>query len=219
MNAVGFASWLLEDIIPRLVCYTLIRTIGRSMASYNTNEFRGGLKILIDNDPCSIIENEFVKPGKGQAFNRVKIRNLKTGRVVEKTFKSGDSVEAADIHEQDMQYLYTDGGFWHFMVPDTYEQIAADERAVADARQWLKGEDTCLVTLWNGSPLLVTPPNFVELTIIETDPGVRGDTAQGGIKPATLESGAVVRVPLFVEQGEVIRVDTRSGEYVSRVKD
>ncbi len=189
------------------------------MASYNTNEFRGGLKIILDGDPCAIIANEFVKPGKGQAFSRVKIRNLKTGRVVEKTFKSGESVEAADVLEQDMQYLYTDGEFWHFMVPESYEQLAADEKAVADAKQWLKEEATCLVTLWNGSPLQVAPPKFVELTIVETDPGVRGDTAQGGVKPAKLETGAVVRVPLFVEQGEVVKVDTRSGEYVSRVKD
>ena len=188
------------------------------MASYSTNEFRGGLKIIIDDDPCAIVENEFVKPGKGQAFNRVKIRNLKTGRVVEKTFKSGESVEAADVHEQHMQYLYTDESFWYFMMPDTFEQLAADENAVADARQWLKDEDMCLVTLWNGSPLLVAPPKFVELAIVETDPGLRGDTAQGGVKPATLETGAVVRVPLFVEQGETIKVDTRSGGYVSRVK-
>ena len=189
------------------------------MASYNTSEFRGGLKIIIDGAPCAIMQNEFVKPGKGQAFSRVKIRNLKTGRVVDRTFKSGDSVEAADVHEQSMQYLYADGEFWHFMVPDTYEQIAADEKAIADAQQWLKEEDICLVTLWNGAPLLVAPPNFVELVVVETDPGLRGDTAQGGIKPAKLETGAVVRVPLFVEQGEVIRVDTRNGEYVSRVKE
>jgi elongation factor P len=189
------------------------------MASYSTNEFRSGLKIIIDSDPCVIVENEFVKPGKGQAFNRVKIRNLKTGRVVDRTFKSGDSVEAADVVDQDMQYLYSDGEFWHFMLPDTYEQFAADESAVSGAKQWLKEQDICLVTLWNGAPLLVTPPNFVELEIVETDPGVRGDTAQGGVKPAKLETGAVVRVPLFVEQGEQIRVDTRTGEYVSRVKD
>jgi len=189
------------------------------MASYSTNEFRAGLKILIDNDPCVIVENEFVKPGKGQAFNRVKIRNLKTGRVVDKTFKSGDSVEAADVVDQDMQYLYTDGEFWHFMVPDTYEQFAAGKDAVRDAVQWLKEQDTCMVTLWNGQPLLVTPPNHVELKIVETDPGVRGDTAQGGVKPAKLETGAVIRVPLFIEEGEVVRVDTRTGEYVSRVKD
>jgi elongation factor P len=188
------------------------------MASYNTNEFRGGLKIIMDGDPCAILENEFVKPGKGQAFNRVKIRNLKTGRVVEKTFKSGESVEAADVVERDMQYLYSDGEFWYFMFADTYEQLPADGKAVADVKQWLKEEDVCTVTLWNGVPLLVTPPNFVELTITETDPGVRGDTAQGGVKPATLATGAIVRVPLFVEQGEVVKVDTRTGEYVSRAK-
>ena len=188
------------------------------MASYSTNEFRGGLKILIDGDPCTIVENEFVKPGKGQAFNRVRIKNLKTGRVVDKTFKSGESVEAADVVDQDLQYLYTDGEHWHFMFPDTFEQIGADETAVGDAKQWLKEQDTCVVTLWNGQPLLVAPPNFVELKIVETDPGVRGDTAQGGIKPAKLETGAVVQVPLFLEEGEVIKVDTRSGAYVSRVK-
>jgi elongation factor P len=189
------------------------------MATYSTNEFRGGLKILMDGDPCVIVENEFVKPGKGQAFNRVRIRNLKTGRVVDRTFKSGDTVEAADVVDQDMQYLYADGEFWHFMLQDTYEQFAADQKAVGDAAQWLKEEDVCQVTLWNGTPLAVAPPNFVELKIVETDPGVRGDTAQGGVKPAKLETGAVVRVPLFVEQGEVVKVDTRSGEYVSRVKD
>ena len=189
------------------------------LATYSTNEFRSGLKIILDGDPCNIVENEFVKPGKGQAFNRVKIRNLKTGRVVDKTFKSGDSVEAADVMETEMQYLYSDGEFWHFMVPDTFEQYAADENAIAEARQWLKEQDMCVVTLWNNSPLAVAPPNFVELEIAETDPGIRGDTAQGGVKPAKLETGATVRVPLFLERGDVIRVDTRSGEYVSRVKD
>jgi elongation factor P len=188
------------------------------MATYSTNEFKSGLRILIDGDPCIIVENEFVKPGKGQAFNRVRIKNLKTGRTVEKTFKSGESVEAADVLDTEMQYLYSDGEFWHFMVPDTFEQYAADENAVSEAKQWLSEQDMCMVTLWNNSPLSVLPPNFVELEITETDPGIRGDTASGGVKPATLSTGAVVRVPLFVEQGEVIRVDTRSGEYVSRVK-
>ena len=188
------------------------------MASYSTNEFRSGLRIIIDGDPCIIVENEFVKPGKGQAFNRVRIKNLKTSRTVEKTFKSGESVEAADVLDTEMQFLYSDGEFWHFMVPDTFEQYAADANAVADAGNWLSEQDICQVTLWNNSPLLVAPPNFVELEITETDPGVRGDTASGGVKPATLTTGAVVRVPLFVEQGEKIRVDTRSGEYVSRVK-
>lgn len=188
------------------------------MATFSTNEFKAGLKIMLDSDPCSIVENEFVKPGKGQAFSRVKIRNLKTGRVVEKTFKSGESVEAADVMDTDMQYLYNDGEFWHFMEPQTFEQLAADKTAIGDQSAWLKEQDMCIVTLWNGVPLSVTPPNFVELTITETDPGVRGDTAQGGNKPAYLETGAVVKVPLFIEEGEVIKVDTRSGEYVSRVK-
>jgi elongation factor P len=188
------------------------------MASYNTNEFRSGLKLLIDGDPCTIIENEFVKPGKGQAFSRVKIRNLKTGRVVDRTYKSGESVEAADVVEYEMQYLYSDGDEWHFMDPQSYEQYAASEAAVVDAKIWLKEEDICAVTLWNGSPLMVEPPNFVELKIVETDPGLKGDTAQGGIKPARLETGASVRVPLFIEEGEIIRVNTKLGEYVSRVK-
>jgi elongation factor P len=189
------------------------------MASYSTNEFRSGLKILLDGDPYTIVENEFVKPGKGQAFNRVRVRNLKNGRVTEKTFKSGESVEAADVFDVDMQYLYNDGEFFHFMVPDTFEQYAADDVAVGEARSWLKEQDVCIVTLWNNVPLTIAPPNFVELRIVETDPGVRGDTATGGVKPAKLETGAVVRVPLFIEQGEVIRVDTRTGEYVSRVKE
>lgn len=188
------------------------------MATYSTNEFKSGLKILLDGDPCVILENEFVKPGKGQAFNRVRIRNLKTGRVNEKTFKSNESVEGADVVDTDMQYLYYDGEFWHFMVPDTFEQHAADAKVVEEAKDWLKEQDLCQVTLWNGQPLVVSPPNFVELKIVETDPGVRGDTATGGQKPAKLETGAVVRVPLFIEEGEVIRVDTRTGAYVSRVK-
>ena len=189
------------------------------MASYSTNEFRSGLKLMIDGDPCAIIENEFVKPGKGQAFNRVKLRNLKTGRVIERTFKSGESVEAADVVDTEMEFLYSDGEFWHFMVPDTFEQYAADATAVGDAAKWLKAQDRCEVTLWNGAPLSVTPPNFVVLTVTETDPGVRGDTSGGGSKPATVETGAVVKVPLFIDVGEQIKIDTRTGEYVSRAKE
>lgn len=189
------------------------------MASYSTNEFRGGLKIMIDGDPCSIIENEFVKPGKGQAFNRVKIRNLKTGRVLEKTYKSGESVEAADVVDTDMQYLYNDGDAWYFMHPETFEQVGADANAVGDNIQWLKEQDMCVVTLWNNVPIAITPPNHVILTITETDPGLRGDTASGGTKPATCETGAVVKVPLFLEEGDTIKVDTRTGEYLGRAKD
>lgn len=186
------------------------------MATYSTNEFRGGLKILLDGDPYSIVENDVVKPGKGQAFNRVKIKNLKTGRVIEKTWKSGDSVEAADVMDVDLEYSYTDGEFWYFMDPNTFDQYPASKEAVSDAIKWLKEQDTCVVTLWNGSPLTVTPPNFVELLVTQCDPGLKGDTAQGGTKPATVETGAVIKVPLFVEEGDMLKIDTRTGDYLSR---
>lgn len=188
------------------------------MANYSTNEFRSGLKVMLDGSPCSIVDNEFVKPGKGQAFNRVRLKNLSTGRTWEKTFKSGETLEGADVIDRDMEYLYNDGEFWYFMEPDTFEQHQADKNAVGDAYKWLKEQDISTVTLYNGAPLSVTPPNFVEIEIVETDPGLKGDTAQGGTKPATLATGAVVKVPLFVDQNEVIRVDTRTGDYVSRVK-
>ncbi|KTD17665.1 elongation factor P [Legionella jordanis] len=189
------------------------------MAIYSTNEFKAGLKVMIDNAPCSIVDCEFVKPGKGQAFTRVKIRNLKTGRVVERTYKSGETLPSADVVDVEMQYLYSDGEYWHFMVQETFEQYAVNAEAVADAVQWLKEQDICIVTLWNNEPIQVLPPNFVVLEIVETDPGVRGDTSGGGGKPAKLETGAVVRVPLFVQTGELIKVDTRKGEYVSRAKE
>jgi elongation factor P len=188
------------------------------MSGYSTSELRSGVKVLLEGDPYAIVENEFVKPGKGQAFNRVKVRNLKTGRVIERTFKSGDTLEAADVVDVDMQYLYTDGSFWHFMVPDTFEQHTAGKEAVGAGAQWLKEGVTCIVTLWNGVPLQVTPPAHVELKVVETDPGLRGDTATGGQKPAKLETGAVVRVPLFINEGEVLRIDTRTGAYISRAK-
>jgi elongation factor P len=188
------------------------------MATYSTNEFKPGLKIMVDNNPCTIVENDIVKPGKGQAFNRVKYRNLLNGRVVERTFKSGDTVEGADVSDQEMQYLYHDGEFFHFMNTSSFEQISASQAVVGDAAQWLKEQENCTVTLWNDAPIAVTPPNFVNLKIVDTDPGLRGDTATGGTKPATLETGAVVRVPLFMEIGEIVKVDTRSGEYLSRAK-
>lgn len=189
------------------------------MATYSTNEFKSGLKVMLDGDPCSIMENEYVKPGKGQAFNRVKLRNLKSGRVIERTFKSGDTLEGADVGDVEMQFLYADGEFWHFMNQESFEQLSADAKVIGDAGIWLKEQDICVVTLYNGQPLSVTPPNFVIMRIVETDPGVRGDTASGGGKPAKLEGGGVVKVPLFVDQGELIKVDTRTGEYVSRVKE
>ncbi|WP_188859277.1 elongation factor P [Marinobacterium nitratireducens] len=186
------------------------------MANYSANQFKNGLKIMLDGDPCTMTDVEFVKPGKGQAFTRVKMRNLITGRTWEKTFKSNESAEGADVMDRDMEFLYFDGEMWHFMEPASFEQYAADKNAVGDSHQWLKEQDRCMITLWNDNPISVTPPNFVELEVTETDPGLKGDTAQGGSKPATLSTGAVVRVPLFVEVGDVLRIDTRTGEYVSR---
>lgn len=186
------------------------------MATYSTNQFKNGLKIILDNDPCSITENIVVKPGKGQAFNRVKMKNLKTGRVLERTFKSTESVEAADVDEMNVEYLYSDGEYWHFMEPTSFEQYAADAVAVGDTAKWIKGQEVCVMILWNGSPISITPPNFVELTVAQTDPGLKGDTAQGTTKPATLETGSEVKVPLFVDEGDILKIDTRTGEYVSR---
>jgi elongation factor P len=186
------------------------------MANFSTNEFKSGLKVMLDGEPCSILENEFVKPGKGQAFNRVKLRNLRSGRVWDRTFKSGDSLEGADVLDVELEYSYTDGEFFYFMDPVSYDQHAASADAVGDTQKWLREQEKYEVTLYNGAPITVSPPNFIELEITETDPGLKGDTAQGGSKPATLTTGAVVRVPLFISQGESIRIDTRTGEYVSR---
>lgn len=188
------------------------------MATYGMNDVKNGLKILVNNEPCVITETEYVKPGKGQAFTRIKYRFIKSGRVVELTMKATDDLVAADVMDTDMQFLYSDGEYWHFMQPETFEQVQADKAGVGDAYKWLKGEEQCVVTLWDGIPIAVQPPNFVELRIVETDPGVRGDTSGGGGKPATLETGAVVRVPLFVGQDEIVKVNTRTGEYESRAK-
>lgn len=189
------------------------------MGTYSTSDFKGGLKVIVDGQPFNIVSHEFVKPGKGQAFTRVKLRNLKTGRVLDKTFKSGETLEEADIVELDAQYLYNDGSYWYFMDMSTYEQYSVGEEAVCDIKQWLKEQDICILMLWNGSILTMTPPIFVTLKITDTDPGLKGDTSGGGSKAATLETGAVVRIPLFVQNGELIKVDTRTGEYVSRAKE
>ena len=188
------------------------------MATYSTTEFKGGLKFLMDGQPCSIVENTQVSPGKGQAFNRVKYRNLVTGKLVEKTFKSGEKVEAADVVETNLQYLYNDGEFWHFMDADTFDQFQAEEAAVADVKKWLIEQDICTVTLFNGQPISVMPPKQITLEITDTDPGLKGDSQGTGGKPATLSTGAVVQVPLFVQIGEKVVVNTEKGEYISRAK-
>jgi len=157
-------------------------------------------------------------PGKGGAFYLDKFRNIKTGKIVEARLATDEQVEICRVETNDFQYLYQEGDFWNFMVQDNFEQYTAGKAAVGDQAQWLKDGIVCIVTLWNGEPLLVMPPAHIDLKVIETDPGLRGDTATGGQKPAKLETGAVVRVPLFINEGEILRIDTRSGEYVSRAK-
>ena len=186
------------------------------MVSYSTSDFKVGLKIIIDNDPCVIIEEEFNKPGKGQAFSKIKFRNYITSRDGEKTCKVGESLEAADVEELDMQYLYSDGNAWFFMHPETYEQIPVSTDTVGELEKWVTEEDICKVLLWNDKPISVVAPTFVDLEITQSDPGVKGDTATGGSKPATLSTGAVIKVPLFVSEGDIVTIDTRNGEYQGR---
>jgi elongation factor P len=188
------------------------------MATVSTNLFKAGLKVLLDGVPHNMIANEFVKPGKGQAFNRVKLKNLVNGRLIEKTYKSGETLEVADLVENEMQYLYRDGEEWHFMDPTTYEQLAISSEVVADVGRWLLEQDVCRVMLFNGAPMSVEPPIFVELKVIEADPSVRGDTVSNVTKNVTLITGAVVKTPVFVDVGDVVKVDTRTGEYVGRAK-
>ena len=184
----------------------------------STSDFRNGLVINFEGDLYSISDFQHVKPGKGGAFVRTKLKNLKTGRVIDNTFRSGEKVEDVRIDRKQLQYLYDNGEQMAFMDIRTYDQIEVSKDIVGDAAKYMT-ENIEVDVLFNGDEALgVELPIFVELVITETDPGVRGDTAQGGSKPAKLESGAVVNVPLFVEQGEKIKVDTRSGEYVERVK-
>ena len=184
----------------------------------NTSEIKNGLCIEHSNDIYSVVEFLHVKPGKGPAFVRTKLKSMSNGKVVTHTFPSSHKISIVRVERRKYQYLYNDGEIYHFMNNETFEQIAADEKAVGENVKWLVENDTCTITLWNGAPIVVQPANFVELEITETDPGLKGDTAGTGGKPATLSSGAVIRVPLFVQTGEVVKVDTRSGEYVSRAQ-
>ena len=184
--------------------------------NYSTSQFKNGLKLILDGNPCSIVNNEIVKPGKGQAFNRVKFKDLITGKTLEKTYKSGESLEGADVMELEMQYLYCDGEKWHFMEPESFEQYDLSEESMGSAVDYLVEQDICTVTLWNNNPITVVPPIQVILEVIDTDPGLKGDTAGTGGKPATLNTGVVVQVPLFVGIGDKVKVDTRTNEYSGR---
>ena len=183
----------------------------------DTSQFRNGLKIELDGEPFVIVFFQHVKPGKGGAFVRTKVKNLKTGRVLDRRFRAGEKVDLAEVEDRKMQYLYQDGEQLVFMDAETYDQIPFSLEQVGDARQYLKENLDVDVLFYRGQPINIDLPAFVEAAVAECEPGMKGDTASGATKPATLETGATVQVPLFIKEGEVIRVDTRSGEYVERV--
>jgi len=188
------------------------------VASYNTSEFRKGLKVQLDGDPYLMIECNFVKPGKGQALYKCKLRNLLRGTVIDRTYKSGDSIEAADVEEIEAQFLYRQQDQFVFMDNKTYEQYELSKEMVDEAWKYLKEGMICSMTLFNGNPISVSPPNHVVLKIDYCEPGVRGNTATNVTKPCRMETGAEILCPSFVEMGEYVKVDTRTGEYIERVK-
>lgn len=188
------------------------------MGQIATSDFRSGLKIEIDGQPFTIVSNQFVKPGKGQAFNRVRIRNLITGRTIEKTFKSGETVEEADVQELQMRLLYVDQAGATLMNEETYEQITLPPEKIEDVKDWLAEDIMYALVFYKGEAVSVEPPTFMEMQISETAPGVKGDTASGRVlKPAVTHTGAKVQIPIFIDEGEWVKIDTRTGEYVSRV--
>ncbi len=186
----------------------------------STNEIRAGFKVEVDGQPYNVVSNEFVKPGKGQAFNRIRIKHLKTGRVVEKTYKSGEKLDLADVTETSMRMLYKENEGVVFMDDVSYEQVTIPFDSIGDHEKWLLEDRVYGIIFYKGQPLTLEPPTFIEMKIVETAPGDRGNTASGRVlKPAKLESGAMIQVPIFVDEGELIKVDTRTGEYVSRVNE
>ena len=182
----------------------------------STAEFKKGLRIVFDGQPYAIVDFQHVKPGKGGAFVRTKLKHMRLGKVIDNTFRSGEKVELVEYDEKHMQFLYKDDRY-HFMDTESYEQVSLSADEVGDVREYLKENTEVDVLYIDGSPATVELPNFVELAIARTDPGVRGDTAQGGTKPAKLETGAVVQVPLFIEEGDVLKVDRREDKYLTRV--
>lgn len=187
------------------------------MAQVATNEFRAGLKVEVDGEPYTIVNNEFVKPGKGQPFNRVKLKHLLSGRVIERTFKSGEKLDLADVSEAKMRMLYKESDGVVFMDDQTFDQITIPLKVIGSTEQWLMEEILYDIIFYKGSPVDVMPPTFMEMNITETAPGLRGDTSGRVLKPATTENGAKIQVPIFVNEGDKVKIDTRTGEYVSRV--
>jgi elongation factor P len=185
---------------------------------YETSDIRKGLKVQMEGTPYEVIYFQFVKPGKGQAFTRTKLRNMISGAVLERTFKSGEKLEKADLEERTMQYLYPEDGFYVFMDTGTYDQMRLSEQQLGDNKYYLIDGLMCSVLIYNDAAIGVTPPNFVELEVIETEPGFKGDTSGNTTKPAKFATGLEVQVPLFINQGEILRIDTRTGEYAERAK-
>ena len=185
---------------------------------YESSDLRKGLKVEIDGDPYEIVDFQFVKPGKGQALYKCRLKNMISGNQFDKTYRSGEKFNHADLDEQQMEYLYTDGDEYHFMNTATYEQEAVSAAQLGDNIKFLKENITCSVLLFRGKPIGVSLPNFIELRVVKADPWVKGDTASGSSKPAEMETGLVVQVPPFIEEGEKIKIDTRTGQYVERVK-
>jgi elongation factor P len=184
---------------------------------YNTSDIRKGLKIELDGKPWNVVYFQFVKPGKGTAFTRTKIKSLLTGNVIDRTFRSGEKLTPADVEDHDMQYLYNDGGDYYFMNTETFVQVPISGKVLGKDTDFLMDEMTVQVLFYNGNPVNIELPNFVELEITYCEPGVKGNTAQGATKPATLSTGAVIQVPLFVKNATWVKVDTRTREYVERV--
>lgn len=189
------------------------------MATYKTNEFRKGLKVLWEGDPCLVIESTFRKPGKGNAIYTLRMRNLIRGTVIERNYKGGESIEGADVHEISAQFLYRQADTFVFMENETYEQYELTAEQVDDSWKYLKEGMGCSIVLWNDNPITMSPPNHVELEVLECEPGAKGDTATNVTKPAKVESGAEFQVPIFIKQGNVIKIDTRTGDYVERVNN
>jgi elongation factor P len=185
---------------------------------YDTSDIRKNLKIVLDGQPYTVVDHQFVKPGKGQAFTRTKLKNMITGAVLEKTFKSGEKLEKADMEERQMQYLYPDGDQYVFMDTSNYSQLHLNTDVLEDTPDYLQDGMMVDVLFFDEKPIGVTPPTFVELEVTETEPGFKGDTSSNVTKPATVETGKQVQVPLFVEKGDVLKIDTRTGAYVERVK-
>lgn len=190
------------------------------MGQVSTNDIKAGMKLEVDGQPYVVVSNDYVKPGKGQAFNRIRIKHLKSGRVIEKTYKSGDKLDEADVEEAAMRMLYKEGDSAVFMNESTFDQLSIALEAIGDNAQWLLEDKLYDIVFYKGEALTVLPPTFMEMIITETSPGVRGDTASGRVmKPAVVESGAKIQIPIFIDQGEKIKVDTRTGEYVSRAQE